>query len=270
MQFITTGALACASAAARPAAPLDRAHAHNDYVHARPLLDALERGFNSVEADIHLVNGELLVAHHRDSVEAGRTLERLYLEPLRARVRANGGRVHPGRPPLLLLVDIKSDSLATWAALEAALGRYAEILTTFAGDSVVEGAVLAVVSGNRPLGAMRAAPVRLAAYDGRLPDLALAPPAAPRSLIPLVSDNWERITRWRGDGPVPDEARRALASAVERAHRQGRRIRFWNTPDREEVWRLLYDAGVDVIGADDLDALRGFLLRQPAREAGAR
>jgi hypothetical protein len=140
-------AVACAGArlAAQPPAPLDRAHAHNDYYHPRPLLDALERGFNSVEADVHLVDGELLVAHHRDSVAAGRTLERLYLEPLRARVRANGGRVHPGRAPLLLLIDIKSDSLATWAALQAVLGRYAELLTTVVGDSVAEGAVLAVV-----------------------------------------------------------------------------------------------------------------------------
>lgn len=49
------------SAVAQPA-PLERAHAHNDYEHARPLFDALERGFNSVEADVHLVDGRLLVA----------------------------------------------------------------------------------------------------------------------------------------------------------------------------------------------------------------
>src|SRR5512135_1483640 len=45
--------------------PLVHAHAHNDYQHERPLLDALDRGFCSVEADVHLVNGELLVAHAR-------------------------------------------------------------------------------------------------------------------------------------------------------------------------------------------------------------
>ena len=64
--------------------PLDHAHAHNDYVHARPLLDALDRGYGSVEADIYLVDGALLVAHARDSVRADRTLESLYLAPLRA------------------------------------------------------------------------------------------------------------------------------------------------------------------------------------------
>ena len=39
--------------------PLFQAHAHNDYEHARPLHDALEHGFWSVEADIYLVDGEL-------------------------------------------------------------------------------------------------------------------------------------------------------------------------------------------------------------------
>jgi hypothetical protein len=42
--------------------PLTRAHAHNDYLHARPLFDALDHGFCSVEADVWLVDGKLLVA----------------------------------------------------------------------------------------------------------------------------------------------------------------------------------------------------------------
>jgi hypothetical protein len=54
--------------------PLVRAHAHNDYEHARPLFDALDRGFCSVEADVYLIDGELLVAHDRKDVKAGRTL----------------------------------------------------------------------------------------------------------------------------------------------------------------------------------------------------
>jgi hypothetical protein len=55
--------------------PLDHAHAHNDYEHARPLLDALDRGYGSVEADIYLVDGALIVAHARDIVREGRTHE---------------------------------------------------------------------------------------------------------------------------------------------------------------------------------------------------
>jgi len=65
--------------------PLVNAHAHNDYEHARPLLDALDRGFCSVEADVWLVDGQLLVAHDRGKAKPGRTLQALYLDPLRAR-----------------------------------------------------------------------------------------------------------------------------------------------------------------------------------------
>ncbi|HET6325009.1 MAG TPA: hypothetical protein VFG04_09940, partial [Planctomycetaceae bacterium] len=43
--------------------PLIRAHAHNDYEHKRPLFDALDQGLCSVEADIFLVDGQLLVGH---------------------------------------------------------------------------------------------------------------------------------------------------------------------------------------------------------------
>ncbi|HAP41392.1 MAG TPA: hypothetical protein DCQ94_16785, partial [Nitrospira sp.] len=36
-------------------------------------------------------------------------------------------------------------------------------------------------------------------------------------------------------------------------------LRFWATPDRPEVWRVLRAAGVSVIGTDHLAALRRFL-----------
>lgn len=57
--------------------PLPQAHAHNDYEHDRPLQDALSHGFSSVEADVWLVDGELLVAHDREDVDPSRTLESL-------------------------------------------------------------------------------------------------------------------------------------------------------------------------------------------------
>ena len=43
--------------------PLSHGHAHNDYVHARPLFEALESGFTSIEIDVYLYKGELKVSH---------------------------------------------------------------------------------------------------------------------------------------------------------------------------------------------------------------
>jgi len=254
-------AIACmllVSTRAHAQSPLDHAHAHNDYQHARPLLDALDRGFGSVEADIFLVDGALLVAHARDSVRADRTLESLYLAPLRAWIGARGGYVYAGRPPLTLLIDVKSHSESTWVALEPLLRRYDDVIASWHGDSMTTRPVVAVISGERPFVMLSAQRDRWAGLDGRLADLdsTHGPPAA---AMPLVSDDWKRITKWRGRGAPPISARRRMARAVARAHAQGRRLRFWNTPDLPVVWRLLVRSGVDLIGADDLDALRLFL-----------
>src|SRR5947207_2851230 len=92
--------------------PLPQAHAHNDYEHARPLLDALDHGFCSVEADIWLTPEGLLIGHDRKDLQPGRTLEALYLDPLREQIKANGGRVHRGGPAFSLLIDVKTDAEA--------------------------------------------------------------------------------------------------------------------------------------------------------------
>src|SRR6202000_231831 len=83
------------------------AHAHNDYVHTHPLFDALTNGFCSVEADIFLTNGQLLVAHTLKETVPGRTLQSLYLDPLRARVKQNGGHVYTNGPEFTLLIELK-------------------------------------------------------------------------------------------------------------------------------------------------------------------
>ena len=255
---IAVACTALVSMRAQAQSPLDRAHAHNDYVHVRPLLDALDHGFGSVEADVYLVDGALLVAHARDSVRADRTLESLYLAPLRAWIGARGGSVYADRPPLTLLIDVKSNADSTWVALEPLLRRYDDVISSWHDDSMTARPVIAVISGERPLVTLPAQRDRWAGLDGRLADLAAVhvPPAV---AMPLVSDDWKKFTNWRGRGAPPSSLRRRLALTVARAHAQGRRMRFWNTPDLPVVWRLLVQSGVDLIGADDLDALRQFL-----------
>ncbi len=106
-------------------APQDAAHAHNDYEHDRPLFDALEHGFTSVEADVWLVDGELLVAHDLENVQQGVTLESLYLDPLSALLRGHGRSVYPGWDgSFQLLIDIKSDGESTYAAIEKNLAEH--------------------------------------------------------------------------------------------------------------------------------------------------
>lgn len=247
---------AAASLGAAEAPRQPQAHAHNDYEHSRPLLDALDHGFRSVEADIHLVDGALLVAHDRPQVKADRTLEALYLAPLRQRVVLNRGSVHPGGGRFYLLIDFKSDGVATWTVLKPLLARYAELLTAFTPDRTTPNAVTIVISGNSPREVLAAEPLRYAAIDGRLPDLDRE--VSPH-LVPWVSDNWPRIFQWRGLGTMPADERQKLEQFVARAHGQNRQVRFWGAPDLEAIWREQRAAGVDFINTDRLAELQRFL-----------
>ncbi|WP_435283538.1 phosphatidylinositol-specific phospholipase C/glycerophosphodiester phosphodiesterase family protein [Streptomyces koelreuteriae] len=243
--------------------PLWRAHAHNDYEHPRPLFDALDHRFGSVEADIYLVGDQLLVAHDPEDLDPSRTLESLYLDPLAARVRANKGRVYRGhRGSLQLLVDIKTEGSSTYLELDRHLRRYRHLFTTYAHGRVLPGPVTAVISGDRAARApMEAQRVRRAFYDGRLADLGSQ---APASFIPLISDNWTLNFTWQGVGAFPDAEREKLRGIVRSAHARGQRVRFWATPDlagpaRDAVWAELLAADVDHLNTDDLAGLEAFL-----------
>ena len=248
-----------ARAHASPPVPLPHAYSHNDFEQARPLQDALDRGFCSVEADVFLEDGKLLVAHNFWQVHAERTLEALYLDPLKTRIAANGGRVYPDGPAFLLMIDVKTEPESTYRAIEAVLARYASILTVCRGGRAVEGAVAVVVTGRRSKAAMESEPVRYAAFDGRLGDL---DSDAPASFMPVVSDSWDWAFAWRGFGPVPFMDAYALGRLVAKAHRRGRKIRFYANPDNEAGWKLLLDAGVDLINTDHLEELRRFLIKE--------
>ncbi|MEU5716100.1 phosphatidylinositol-specific phospholipase C/glycerophosphodiester phosphodiesterase family protein [Streptomyces sp. NPDC020403] len=261
--FIPAQSATATPARPRGPRPLERAHAHNDYLHARPLQDALAHGFTSVEADVFLVDGELLVAHEFADLDPSRTLTSLYLDPLAALVRANHGRVHAGyRTPLQLLVDIKADGAAAYLALDRVLRRYRPLLTRSVRGRVHTGAVTPVISGDRAARLpMEAQTTRYAFYDGRLEDLGTA---APASFAPLISANWTQNFSWQGTGPFPPAERERLRALVSAAHREGRRLRFWATPDtagpeREAVWSELLAAGVDHLNTDDLAGLEAFL-----------
>ncbi|TDD14935.1 phosphatidylinositol-specific phospholipase C/glycerophosphodiester phosphodiesterase family protein [Nonomuraea diastatica] len=260
-------AAAPAQAAGRPE-PLPRAHAHNDYEHERPLLDALDHGFTSVEADIYLVDGELRVGHDPEDLRPGRTLQSLYLDPLIRRARH--GSVFPGtRQRLQLLVDIKNNGEATYTELDRVLKAYKRMLTTYHKGKVRPGAVTVVVSGERPRELMAGQDRRYAFYDGRMDDLGQGDPG----LIPLISDNWTNHFSWLGEGEMPAAERAKLREIVTTAHRDGQRVRFWATPDtagaaRDALWRELVAADVDHINTDDLAGLRDFL-REHDRERAA-
>ena len=241
-------------------------HSHNDFLRRRPLADALERGFTSIEVDVALRDGTLYVTHDSTKIDRSATLAELYLTPLSAVAARNGGSVYLGlAPPLQLLVDVKSDGDSAYDALELLLADYGQLFTRWRhGEPTHIGAVTVIVSGNRPRERVLEDPDRRMGLDGRIwEDREGFPP----DVMPLVSINWDDTANPRPDWPAGADRMEIARLFVEQVHTEGRRVRFWNTPDREQTWWWLRAIGADYIGTDDPRRLAEFLapLVEPGR-----
>jgi len=234
------------------------AHAHNDYEHKQPLLGALNYKFKSIEVDVFSVGDSLFLAHDLSQIKQGITLRKLYLDPLKEIISKNNGSVYGEGTELILLVDIKDDSLKSYKLLHKILESYKGMFTSYNKDIKKTGSIELIVSGKRPFEYMKNQVVRYAGYDGRISDLDLG---IASSLMPLVSDNWQSHFKWNGKGKMPAVEKDKLDLIVQKAHKGGYILRFWATPDkpsteRDAVWEKLIKAEVDLIGSDDLKGLQ--------------
>ena len=239
------------------------AHSHNDYEHERPLFDALDCNFKSIEADVYSIGDSLFVAHDFDKIKPERTLRQLYLEPLKNQIEKNNGPVYGNGEEVILFIDIKDDGLKTYQLLNKILENYKSDLTIFENGVSKKGNIMVVVSGNRPFEFMKSQKIRYAGFDGRMENLDsdISP-----DLMPVVSDNWNKYFKWDGTGKMPKAEKEKLNEYANKAKSKGYILRFWATPNqtpeqRISVWKELKNSGVGLIGADNLKELQQFLIR---------
>lgn len=226
------------------------AHSHNDYEQPRPFRYAFERGFRSIEADVWLVDGRLVVAHDLKDARPERTLAALYLDPLRVELDRKGRwRKGDRNRQLQLLIDIKSEAVATLAALEKLLKGYPTL--------TVNPAVTIAISGNRPPVSDYGNHPAHIHFDGR-PGTAYDAASLPR--VALISDSWASYI----DRKTLRFDTLKAARAVEAAHAMGKPFRFWASPDNEAGWRLVARLGADFLNTDRIDALAEFLAANPS------
>lgn len=231
-------------------------HAHNDYEHPRPLFDALDQRFASVEADVLFKDGDLQVTHQRDEPAKG-TLTSLYLAPLAARVQEMGDSVYGDGKPFYLWIDLKEDNAPLRDALLAQLNA-SGIVSTFDDAGETRRAVTVILTGSASgKEALAALPSpRPFTRDSNM--LSDSDPAAD-SRWGFYALNFLTHVNWYGDGEVPEVERNRFAKLIERAHGKERQIRFWGAPDQATYWQLAVDSRADFIGTDKLAELRTFI-----------
>lgn len=241
-------------------------HSHNDYAQEHPLADALANRFRSVEADIWLVDGQIKVSHY--GMQFTGTLRELYLDPLQKIVERRG-TVYGDGEPLYLWLDIKTSAPQLRPRLHALLSRY-PMLARFTGAGTEAAPVIAILTGDEESknAYVKERAVRLACRDSNDfdPEDGTADPAWLWYAL-----RWDDYFHWDGAGEMPPRDRANLRALIAAIHARGRALRFWETPDSERLWAELIDAGVDMIGTDDLPRLRRFLGEvAPAQPAQAR
>jgi hypothetical protein len=233
---------------------LPEAYAHNDYLHEKPLLEALSNGFTSVEADVHLVNGELYLGHWLPKISENNTLRAAYLTPLNKLMAAQDGEVYPNYEGVFhLMVDIKTDAKSTYEVLRCQLLQYKAFLRN--------PHIRVFISGNRATETILADSMQVISLDGRLSDINGCFTA---DQMPVISDNFKKHFQWRGRGTMPASEKKRIQLLAEQAHRQGKKLRFWAIPDNPNGWEVLLEAGVDLINTDNLTGFRKFLTTKRA------
>lgn len=222
-------------------------HSHNDYEQKQPFFAAYNLGFDSIEADLYLKDGELCVAHDLKDVSTERTLRKLYIEPLLAKIQENGGYPYPNKKPLHLLLDLKTQGEEIMQVLDAQLKPYKKELRH----------VRISISGDMPKPEEFQNYDKMFSFDGRK-SLTYSKKAFKR--IYMVSASFTDFGKyWAGKEALPQEVADKISIFVNEMHKKNKKIRLWGTPNTMLGFETLKALQVDVIGTDDLLLLRNFI-----------
>jgi len=232
------------------------AYSHNDYLSARPLIDALAAGYRGLEVDLYRNGQRLMVGHDRRSALRFHTLDALYLRRMQERLARCGFVLAPG-VPFLLNLELKEEDPEAFQLLVTEL-------TSYEASLFRDGHVRPVLVGWWP--ASPPPQVRWPSYlavqlpfVGR-PAPETAPPGPP---IGFVSVDYSETLRWNGRGLVPERAQALLTAALRLGNALGVPVRVHQVPVRAAVFDWLLRSGTDLIGVRQLESATPLLLPRP-------
>ncbi len=232
--------LSCAMSAQTPI----MIHSHNDYTREVPFYQAYSQKVNSIEADVFLKGGRLLVGHEIEDLTPERSFDNMYLQPIVSLFRLNGGRAwKDSDAKLQLMVELKSETAPAMKVLVAKLKKYPEVFD----PSVNPDAVRVVITGNVPSPEDFVKYPEYIRYDGII-DAGYTPEQLKR--VALFSTNFRGYSTWNGKGSILPAEYGRLMEVIDYAHSLNKPIRFWNAPEGVTVYYTFLNMGVDYINTD--------------------
>lgn len=213
-------------------------HAHNDYQQPQPLTHAIHNKVFSLEADVFLVKGKLLVAHDREELATAPKLKSLYLKPVIKLFKKHQGRIGADTvyAPVLML-DIKQNGTSAIAAIVKSVKAHRKVFDR----SVNHLAVQIVISGDRGAISQWTSYPSYIFFDGRPPENY---DAATLQRVGFISDSYKNYA-----SPA-DSAVYKLQQVSGQVHQQNKLLRIWGMHDDAASWQQQQQLGIDIINTD--------------------
>ncbi len=221
-------------------------HAHNDYQQPQPLDHAIQHKVYSLEADVFLKNGKLLVAHDKEELATAPKLKSLYLKPIIKLFKKHQGRISADTAYApVLMIDIKDDGAAAIAAIVKAVKNHHRVFDR----SINPMAVQIVISGNRGAISQWIAYPAYIFFDGRPRENY---DAATLQRVGFISDAYKNYA-----SPADSTAYK-LQQVSAQVHRQNKLLRIWGMPDDAASWQRQQQLGIDIINTDKVAECSSF------------
>ncbi|SFG89093.1 PI-PLC domain-containing protein [Pedobacter insulae] len=220
-------------------------HSHNDYTHAKPLLQAYAYQVYEIEVDIFLIGDSLIVAHSKKDKDLTRTINAMYLDPIANWTKDDAKRGVKTNYGFRLMIDLKDSWSDVYPVLRREIEKYGKLFD----KGKDKNAIQIVMSGNRPADSLYHKFPSWVYFDG-LPNINYA--KADLKRVTMISDNFAAYSKWKGVGEIPAADKLKLKKVIDQAHRLNKPMRFWGAPDTQECWQQLADLGADIINTDKI------------------
>ncbi|MFB9079359.1 alkaline phosphatase [Flavobacterium procerum] len=211
-------------------------HSHNDYNQTVPFWNAYANGASSIEADIFLKDNMLYVSHDEKGISAARTLEDLYLKPLETALKMNYKKEHK----LFLLIDIKTEAVATLNKLISVLKKYNAI--------TANKNIKIIISGNRPDAGMYLKYPDFIFFDYQEIDKTISKENWEK--VAMISLDFKKYSVWNGLGRLTHDDYNRVKAVITKVKANNKPFRFWGCPDTKSSWKAFVELGVDIINTD--------------------
>ncbi|MCR9249381.1 MAG: hypothetical protein NXI20_03125 [bacterium] len=191
---------------------------------------ALKKGYVSIKAEVQLMDGKLWSLN-------GQSFEDVFLKPLLERTEQNNGRIYQDNNSDLfyLFIRIIGDERRALAELEKTLSNYEQMISGFDKNNQRNPLKVVLINTSPVLAEeILSRSSSLISLEG---DYAHLDQSSHYTKMPVVGLNYDNLDF------------ESLDEVVKTIHSNGKKLRLYNVPHDEAVWKSLITSGTDFINS---------------------